>query len=326
MAGAGGGGWMSEQTFTSAGVVNDTQRGLLDEPKWLSSLYFYDAHGSKLFEDICKTPEYYVTRTEEAILAENLEAILAAAGSQLALAELGSGSSAKTKVLIEGLLRRQNSLVYCPNDVSETMLAQTARQLEAAYVGLNVKPVVAEYGEGLREIGAMEHRPKLVLFLGSSLGNFEPPEQVELLRHAARCLAPGDAFLLGTDLVKDPDVLHSAYNDAAGVTAAFNKNILTHLNRELDGDADPDAFTHIALWNPERQRIEMHLESRIDQTIRFPAADLEVPLHAGERIHTENSYKFTLDGVAQMARDAGFQLEQTWTDDNQWFALHLLRR
>ncbi len=317
---------MGEQTFTSSGVVGDTRRGLLDEPKWLSSLYFYDERGSQLFEDICRTPEYYVTRTEEAILLENLDDILSAAGTNVSLAELGSGSSLKTRVLIAGLLRRQPGLTYCPNDVSESMLSQTATDLQGAYPGLTVKPVVAEYGEGLRQIGSHPHRPRLVLFLGSSLGNFEPQEQLELLRHAAECLGPGDAFLLGTDLVKDPAVLHAAYNDAAGVTAAFNKNILVHLNRELDGDADPDQFEHVALWNPQAGRIEMHLESKRDQTVHFPVAGLAVDLRAGERIHTENSYKFTLEGIASMAAKAGFEAEKTWTDERQWFALHLLRR
>ncbi|MGB0653445.1 MAG: L-histidine N(alpha)-methyltransferase [Thermoplasmatota archaeon] len=318
----------AQESFTSRGIVADTQRGLLDDPKWLSSLYFYDERGSQLFEEICATPEYYVTRTEEAILREHAAAMVAAAGAgpetPLVVGELGSGSSAKTRVLLQALLDAQGPTTYLPVDVSPTILEETARDLEAAYAGLTVQPLAAEYKDGLDQLGAAPGR-KLILFLGSSLGNFEPNEQLDLLAEAAEVLSPGDAFLLGTDLVKPQAVLEAAYDDAAGVTAAFNKNILAHLNREMDGDADPDAFDHEARWNARRSRIEMHLVSRRDQHLRFPAAGLEVHVEAGESIHTENSYKFTVDGVRAMAARAGFTLEQTWTDEQGWFALHLLR-
>lgn len=317
---------MESETFTSQGIVDDTRRGLLDEPKWLSSLYFYDEAGSHLFEQICETPEYYPTRTEASILEHNVHAILAAAGSDLLLAELGSGSSTKTRIVIQAILEDQGPSTYVPVDISGDFLRTVAEELESTYEGLTVHPVAAEYKDGLQRIGEHPAARRLVLFLGSSIGNFEPPEQLGLLRAAFDALSPGDAFLLGTDLVKDEATLVAAYDDAGGVTAAFNKNILSHLDRELDGDADPEAFRHVALWNPAESRIEMHLESLRDQRLRFPGADLEVPVAAGERIHTENSYKFTLERARRLAEDAGFALERTWTDERRWFGLHLLRR
>ncbi len=316
---------METESFTSQGVVDDTRRGLLDSPKWLSSLYFYDARGSELFEAICETPEYYPTRTENTILENHIAGILDAMGQDITLAELGSGSSTKTRVVLKALLQRQGVAEYLPCDVSAEFLAMTAKQLSQEFPGLEVEPIAAEYGEALVQIGQHEASRRLVLFLGSSIGNFEPDEQAALLRTAHDALQPGDAFLLGTDLVKDPATLTAAYNDASGVTAMFNKNILTNLSSQLGGDVDVDAFAHVAIWNPEEERIEMHLEAREDTVLSFPKADLEVPVARGERIHTENSYKFTPNRARRLAESAGFTLERTWTDDNDWFALHLLR-
>ncbi len=318
-----------EATFTSSGVRADVQRGLLDEPPWLSSLYFYDEHGSGLFEQITETPEYYPTRTELSILEEHGDAILQAAdadGQQLLLAELGSGSSAKTHALIRRLLQRQGPTTYVPVDVSGDFLATVAAKLEAEHQGLSVEPLAAEYVEGLRRIGQLPAGRRLVLFLGSSIGNFEPDEQVGLLRAAFDSLAPGDALLLGTDLVKDAAVLEAAYNDAAGVTTQFNRNIITRLNRELGGSNDIADWCHVAFWNAQQSRIEMHLEAVRETTLDFPDAEVRRTFQQGERIHTENSYKFTLEGAATMAEAAGWSLEQSWRDSQEWFALHLLRR
>ncbi len=319
-------GHVQEESFTSLGIVADTRRGLTDDPKWLSSLYFYDHHGSQLFEEITETPEYYPTRTEEAILNEHIDAILEQAGPDLTLAEMGSGSSRKSRVAIEALVRRQGDSTYLPIDVSADFLREVAVELETAFPGIHVEPIAAEYSEGIRQVGEHPATRRLVMFLGSSIGNFEPDEQVALLRTAYESLSAGDAFLLGTDLVKDEAVLDAAYNDEAGVTARFNLNILTHLNRELGGDADIESFAHHAFWNPEQQRIEMHLVSLRDQQVGFPKADLTVTFKQGETIHTENSYKFTMDRARAMAAEAGFTLETTWTDPKQWFALHLLRK
>jgi len=320
---------METQSFTSQGVVEDTRRGLLDERKWLSSLYFYDERGSDLFERICRTPEYYLTRTEGALLEAHADEILEAAADGvrdgMVLAELGSGSSAKTRVLLGPLVARQPAAVYLPVDVSADFLHDVAHRLETEFAGLRVHPVAAEYGEGIRRIGGHPAKRRLVLFLGSSIGNFEPDEQVDLLGSLRHHLKPGDACLLGVDLVKDPAVLEAAYNDREGVTAAFNLNILANLNTQLDGDADPDGFDHVAFWNPEASRIEMHLRSRRSQTLRFRRAGLEVPLAAGETIHTENSYKFTPARIEAMAEEAGFACERRWSDADGRFALVLLR-
>lgn len=313
------GGWMEEQTFTSQGVAEDTRRGLTDSPKWLSSLYFYDKRGSELFDQICDTPEYYPTRTEASILQDNLEDILASAGCDT-IAELGSGASRKTRIVLDA-----GPTTYIPVDVSERFLLSVAEELRTAYPHHVIDPIPAEYVEGLRRIGKKPGK-KLVMFLGSSIGNFEPEEQDGLLKAAYEALAPGDAFLLGTDLVKDPAVLEAAYNDMAGVTAAFNLNILENLNRKLKGNANLNAFEHKAFWNPEQSRIEMHLVSTTGQTLRFKDAQLEVPLVEGESIHTENSYKFTPERVQELAAASGFRLEKTWTDDHAWYGLHLLRK
>lgn len=316
---------METETFTSDGVVEDTRRGLADDPKWLSSLYFYDERGSELFEDICGTPEYYPTRTEAAILEEHGLDMLAEAGDGLLMAELGSGSSIKTRILISELLESQGPSTYVPVDVSGDFLAKVAQDLEADFDGLTVAPIAAEYHAGLQEIGQKPASRRLVLFLGSSLGNFEPEEQEGLLRAAHEALAPGDCFLLGTDLIKEGAILDSAYNDAAGYTAAFNKNILTHLNRRLNGSTDVDSFDHVAFWNPDRSRIEMHLEANRDTALQFERAGIDIPVAKGERIHTENSYKFSPERIAELADASGWTPVKTWTDERGWFGLTLLR-
>ncbi len=317
---------MEVESFTSAGIVADTRRGLQADPKWLSSLYFYDERGSELFERICQTPEYYPTRTEAAILEEHSDAMLEAAGNDLLVAELGSGSSVKTRILLDCLLKRQGPSTYVPVDVSGDFLATVAQQLEQEHPGLHVEPVAAEYVAGLEQIGKMEAPRRLVLFLGSSLGNFEPDEQAGLLAKAYQSLQPGDAFLLGTDLIKDADVLNAAYNDAAGVTAAFNRNLLRHVARRLGGEDPSERFDHVAFWNEDKHRIEMHLEAREDVHLVLPDANLDLHVAKGERIHTENSYKFTVEGIQEMAAGSGWQVERTWTDSQQWFGLTLLRR
>jgi L-histidine N-alpha-methyltransferase len=309
---------MEEQTFTSQGVAADTRRGLTDNPKWLSSLYFYDKVGSQLFDDICDTPEYYPTRTEAEILEKNVGEILELANPDT-IAELGSGASRKTRIVLDAFQG-----TYVPVDVSKRFLLAVADELSAAYPHLHIDPIPAEYADGLRQIGSRPGK-KLVMFLGSSLGNFEPNEQDALMRTAHNSLQPGDAFLLGTDLVKDPAIIRAAYNDAAGKTAAFNLNILTNLNGKIGGDVDPAKFEHKAIWSEEKSRIEMHLRSTVDQTITFTEADLAVALAAGETIHTENSYKFTPERIAELANGTGFTHERTWTDEKGWYGLHLLR-
>lgn len=299
-------------------------RGLSATPKTLSPWLFYDERGSLLFEQITDLPEYYVTRTERSILAEHAEEILdeAAGSQQLALVELGAGTASKTGLLLAAAARRQGAVDYYPIDVSESALAEAKRHLELELAGVHVHTRVGDYTEGLGMIEAAGMR-KLVLYIGSSIGNFEPADATELLADVRAQLAPGDHLLLGADQVKNLAVLLAAYNDAAGVTAAFNRNVLTRINRELGANFPIEGFTHDARWNPTRSRIEMHLRSNAAHTVALPALDLNVHFAQGETIHTENSYKFTDAVILSMLDSAGFALRREWKDVQGWFAVYL---
>jgi dimethylhistidine N-methyltransferase len=305
-----------------AAVAADVHEGLLARPKRLPPWLFYDAKGSALFEEITHLPEYYPTRTERAILEDHASEMVEAAGTPASLVELGAGSASKTRVIIAALLARRPDAVYMPVDVSPTALAGAARHLRANFPTLAVTPVVAKYPDELAFLRAAPS-PRLVLFLGSNIGNYEPDEGCALLRAIHRRLAPGDSLLLATDLRKDPALLIPAYDDAAGVTARFNKNVLVRLNRELGAEFDLDLFRHVARWNARASRVEMHLESLADQVVPIRALGMTVPLHAGERIHTESSYKYTPRMVKRMLTGAGFTWQRAWTDPRSWFALHL---
>ncbi len=238
--------------------------------------------------------------------------------------ELGAGTATKTCILIEELLQRQSRTLFYPIDVSPSALDEAVRQLGRQFPSLRVNPIVADYTGGVPALSRISGR-KLVLYIGSSIGNFEPAEAIRILRRIRRTLRSGDALLLGADFAKSPKILVPAYDDAQGVTAAFNKNILARLNRELDADFDLDAFRHIALWNRRCSRMEIYLESLVDQTAFLPALDLDVKFKAGERIHTENSYKYTDAMIESILRESGFTLEQTWCDRKKWFGVHLAR-
>jgi L-histidine N-alpha-methyltransferase len=303
-------------------VAADVRAGLLARPKRLPPWLFYDAAGSALFEEITRLPEYYPTRTERAILTAHADEMVEAAGPPASLVELGAGSASKTRVIIAALLARRPDALYMPVDVSPTALAGAARHLRARFPTLAVAPVAAKYPDELGFLRAAPS-PRLVLFLGSNIGNYEPADGCDLLRAIHRHLRPTDTFLLATDLRKDPDLLVPAYDDAAGVTARFNKNVLVRLNRQLGATFELDRFRHVARWNARASRIEMHLESTIPQIVRIPALGLIVRLRAGERIHTESSYKYTPRMVKRMLGVAGFSWRRTWTDPRGWFALHL---
>jgi L-histidine Nalpha-methyltransferase len=305
-------------------IAEDVLRGLGAEPKRLPPKLFYDAEGSRLFEEITRTPEYYPTRTEHAILEQFAGQIVTAAGSNLALVELGAGSAYKTRVLIRAILRRQLRLEFHPVDVSPAALQQAVASLNGDFPRLRVSPIAADYSQHLPELGSRPGR-KLVLFIGSTIGNFEPEEAREFLKRVARSLGRGDTLLLGFDMVKDAQVLHAAYNDAGGITEKFNKNVLARINRELGGDFDPDEFNHVAFWNAPKSRIEMHLESRVDQEVRISDLGRSFQFSFGERIHTESSYKFTPESVGRLLRQAGLRLEQTWCDSHKWFSVVLAR-
>jgi L-histidine N-alpha-methyltransferase len=319
----------------SAGTsfAEDVRRGLTDDPKYLQAKYFYDDLGSRLFEAITLLPEYYPTRAETEILRAHAPEIAAAVPGPLRLVELGSGDGQKTRLLIRALLARQETLEYLPIDVSESALSRSGEELIAEHPGLRVAGYVADYREALAAIaraaprrGGDAARPArtLVLFLGSTIGNLNPEDQLALLREVRAMLAPGDGFLLGTDLQKPLSELLPAYDDALGVTAAFNLNLLLRIDRELGGEFDLRAFRHLARYDAQAHRIEMHLESRVEQRVRIAALDLVVDLAAGESIWTENSYKFSLDQVASLAAATGFRLARTWTDAGRRFGSHLL--
>jgi L-histidine Nalpha-methyltransferase len=306
--------------FLASALRRDALAGLTATPKTLPPKWFYDERGSELFEKITLLPEYYPTRAERSILAAHAADIAAATGAS-ALVELGSGSSEKTRLLLDALRGAGSLRSYVPVDVSESALVAAARRVLASYPGLTVKAVVSDFEEHLGLPAA--DGPRLVAFLGSTIGNLLPPHRAAFLARLRAGLRPGDALLLGIDLVKDPAVLLAAYDDAAGVTAAFNKNVLSVLNSELGADFDPDEFDHVARWDPEQEWIEMRLRSAQPQTVRLPAIGLAVEFAAGEELRTEVSAKFRLPGVTAELAAAGFTLNSWWTDTGGQFALSL---
>lgn len=298
------------ETFAEA-----VRAGLTADPRTLPCRYFYDAAGSALFEEICELPEYYLTRTEDAILRDHADAMLAGFGEPPALVELGSGSSMKTRRLIGAALDAYGDLLYVPIDVSPTILESSAHDLVRDFPHLRVTGYAGDYRGSLVEIARRLRRPKCLLFLGSSLGNYEDVEALELLEGIVRAMRPGDRFLLGTDLAKDRATLEAAYDDSRGVSAEFNRNLLRRINRELGGDFDPMGFDHRATYRPERGRVEMHLVSRKAQRVRIPGADLEIAFAEGDAIHTESAHKYTPERLASLAERAGFVEDAAWTDD-----------
>ncbi|MGW3264336.1 L-histidine N(alpha)-methyltransferase [Streptomyces sp. NPDC001056] len=302
---------------TEAALRADVRRGLTDEPKWLPPKWFYDARGSELFDRITELPEYYPTRAEREILAARSGEIAAASGART-LVELGSGSSEKTRYLLDALT---SLTAYVPVDVSESALTQAGRALIAERPGLEVHALIADFTAPL-DLPATPG-PRLLAFLGGTIGNLLPAERAAFLASVRALLDPGDGLLLGTDLVKDERVLVRAYDDAAGVTAAFDKNVLNVVNRELGADFDPDAFEHVALWDARHEWIEMRLRARTAQTVKVPALDLAVEFAAGEELRTEVSAKFREEGVSRELAAAGMKLTHWWTDTQDRFALSL---
>jgi L-histidine N-alpha-methyltransferase len=312
------------QFLANAATASAAREGLTATPKWLPARLFYDEAGSALFERITELPEYYLTRTERSIFENFAPEMLQCAGASLTLVELGAGTAAKTSILIEELLRRQSRVMFYPIDVSPSALQEAATQLGRQFPQLRVNPIIADYTGGVEALNRISGR-KLVLYIGSSIGNFEPDNSIRVLRRVRRTLRAGDALLLGADFAKSPKILLPAYDDAQGVTAAFNKNVLARLNRELEANFDLDAFRHVALWNRRCSRMEMHLESTIAQPVFIPALDLDIAFASGERIHTENSYKYTPGMIESILRESGFNLEQSWHDRQKWFGVHLAR-
>ncbi|MFO7768934.1 MAG: L-histidine N(alpha)-methyltransferase [bacterium] len=300
----------------------DVIEGLTAPRKRLPPKYFYDARGSELFVAITGLEEYYQTRTERSLLARIAEEVLETTGAR-SIVELGAGSSSKTRMLLETGRRQGRLEMFVPLDVSERILEETADELRRSYPGLEVEWQLHDFTEHLDVLPGVP--PHLLVFLGSTIGNLRPAEAAEFLADVTGALGDEDHFLMGIDLVKDPEVLEAAYNDSRGVTAEFNKNVLRVLNRELDGDFDLDAFRHRAVWEPEEQRVEMHLVSTRDQSVRLEGIDLEVSFEEGEHILTEISRKFTRAGVEEMLARAGLETVRWYTDPKDWFALSLSR-
>jgi dimethylhistidine N-methyltransferase len=307
----------SEESFRDA-IVN----GLSREPKSLPCKFFYDARGSELFEQICRLPEYYLTRTEIAILEERAEEIAAQIGPHCRLIELGSGASHKVRILLHAL---EAPAAYVPVDISRDHLREAAAQLAADFPELPVVAVCADYTRpfDLPKLPGPAGK-RVGFFPGSTVGNFEPQQVVQFLDHWAELLGPGGEMLIGVDLKKDPEILDTAYNDRAGINAAFNLNLLERVNRELGGDFDLDRFEHYAFYNPAAGRVELYLKSLAEQSVRV--AGRRFDFAEGELIHTENSYKYAIDEFRALAARAGFRTIDTWTDRADLFSVHYLRR
>ncbi len=306
------------------GFAEDVRAGLTAIPKTLKPKYLYDALGSVLFEAICHLPEYYLTRAETEIFERRAPEIVAQLPAPITVVELGSGSSIKTRLLIEAILARQTNLCYQPIDISETILEQSAKQLLEDYPRLRITAHAADYTRGIASIARKDGEKVLALLLGSNIGNYMPDEARELLKQIRNALRPGDGLLLGADLKKSPETLEAAYNDALNLTAAFSRNILLRINRELNADFDLKQFKHRAFFSEEKSRIEIHLVSLVEQKVNIRGADsnslLQVEFQSGETIHTENSYKYDVEALAALAQVTGFKPARTWLDSDRRFS------
>ena len=303
-----------------ASLAEDVRAGLGAAQKSLPPKYFYDDRGSRLFDAICDLPEYYLTRTEQALLEEKADEI-AATTQPTHVIELGSGTSRKTRVLLDALAKRQSELCYIPMDVSESMLRRSAEALRREYPPMRVHAIVGDYERHLERIPTGERR--LVLFLGSTIGNFTCEGGARFLRAVTQRLAPGDCLLVGLDLRKPVDVLLAAYNDAAGLTSEFNRNVLRVMNRELGADFDVDGFEHVAIFNDSDSQMEMYLRAEGEHEVRIAALGMTVSFAAGETIHTEISRKFSRPEVEAMFAGAGCRLERWDSPANGYYALAL---
>ena len=299
--------------------------GFQKTPKSIPALFFYDTAGSQLFEQICKLPEYYPTRTEHKILRGNVRDIISIVTGEVELVELGSGSSAKTRILIDAILANQTHLQYIPTDISTDFLLESSVTLKNEYERLSITAIAAEHSDALQLLPEGGSQSRLFLFLGSNIGNSEPEAAISFIGQIRRRMRAEDRLLIGFDLVKDRQVLFDAYNDKAGITAEFNKNLLVRINRELGGDFDVNRFDHHAPFVEGHSRVEMHLISRCAQAVYLERLGQRFDFEDGEYIHTENSYKYTLDGFESLCQAAGMNMQEYWLDEREWFAVGLCR-
>jgi len=307
-------------------LTREVRRGLIARPRSLSPWMFYDAEGSRLFECITALPEYYPTRTERALLAGHADAIIARAHNDgslpLRLVELGAGTASKTCILLEAALRFSDDVAYVPVDVCADAIELACQNVACALPEVRIQPIVQNYVTHPLQLEPFDGTT-LALYIGTSIGNFSPEEARLILRNLGIQLQSGDALLLGTDMVKDEPTLLAAYDDSDGITAAFNLNILHRLNRELGANFDAACFRHRVLWNSIASRIEMHLESTQEQDVTIEHADLELHFMPRETVHTENSYKFTDQGIGRLLKAVGFEIRGAWKDGRGWYTLTL---
>lgn len=307
-----------------ASFAEDVRAGLSASSKHLFPKYFYDELGSQLFEAICLLPEYYLTRAEDEILKRYADEIVDGVSTEKAsLIEMGSGSALKTRLIIEALLKRQPELLYIPVDISTTALEQSSRVLLQSYPDLRINAYASDYYDAILALQAQERGRTLALFLGSNIGNFDAGEAHTFLRALRRVLREGDALLLGADLRKQTEILEAAYDDALGVTASFNLNLLARINREMDADFDLRAFKHYVRYDEEIGRVEVYIESTRAQTVHLRKLEMDIRLTDGERIHTENSYKYDTEGLSTLASATGFTRARTWLDHAGRFSSNL---
>lgn len=320
----------SESELALDQFAADVKNGLGSQRKYLKPKYFYDQIGSNIFEQICIQPEYYITRIESDILRNNSPDILSICDDDISIVELGSGSSYKTRILLEYALEKQTFLYYFPIDVSHNILHQTVRNLSSDFSNLCTIGISSDYAIGIEKATELitTRYPvtsrKLILFLGSSIGNFEPFEATALLQMIKGVMNNKDLLLVGFDLQKEPKRLDAAYNDRAEMTAKFNLNLLSRINRDLGGEFDIKSFNHCAFYNKNKERIEMHLVSKVDHNVHINFIDASFRFKEGESIHTENSYKYSLEQIQRLAEDGGFELKSNFLDQRKWFDLALL--
>jgi L-histidine N-alpha-methyltransferase len=303
--------------------ARDVREGLTSNPKHLFPKYLYDALGSNLFEAICETDEYYLTRAEDEILRNNADQIISEIPGCETLIELGSGSAEKTRAIIEALMRRRHELLFIPIDISVSALEESSQALLASYPSLKIQAYAADYFQALDALKLKAGEPALVLFLGSNIGNFEPDDALNFMRAIRRVLRPEDTLLVGVDLRKDRATLEAAYNDSLGVTRAFIVNELERINRELGANFDLWAFGLRSVYNEAAGRVEVYLESLRKQSVRIDGLDLTIQFAQGERIHMENAYKYDVESLRELGSRAGFTLQRTWFDERERFSSNL---
>ena len=323
----------SEHFIINNEFVKDVEKGLADKQKHISPKFFYDKKGSKLFEEICDQPEYYLNRSESLILKRSVDEIMNKLGEkQISIIELGNGNSLKTRILLKPFLANLRKVCYFPIDVSLKTLQKSIKDLSKEYVNLEIYGICSDYVSGLTKINdfmKMKNnipKNKLIIFLGSSIGNFHPKEAKNFLYSLKSYIRQEDALLIGIDLEKDKRILDKAYNDKKGLTAKFNLNILSRINRELDGEFKLSSFEHKSFYNIHKHRIEMHLESKLDQEVRVGATKKTFHFKKGETIHTENSYKYSQNNLNELVKNAGLEMIQSFTDRKKQYTLILLKK